>query len=144
MGYKEYKVEWAFDNRRSASFTVEATFVMIIFIWVIMILLYGAIYIHDETVMKSLLQLRLQQGYTEETEIKKVVQEKLFLIQCDEVKATQGILHDKLILSYHVNIRDKLIQKVLLGSKEHREICVEKGKGTPAELIWTATVIGED
>lgn len=140
----EYKDKWAFGNGGSASFTVEATFVMIIVIWVIVILLYGTIYIHDETVMKSLLQLRFQQGYTEEADIIKVLQEKLFLIQCDEIKVTQGILNDKLTLSYHVSIRDKLIRKVLLGNKEHMQICVEKGKDTPAELIWAATVIGED
>lgn len=129
---------------RKASFTVESTFVMVITIWVIMILIYGSMYIHDSVVMRSVLRLRLQQGDLEEKEVKADMKKKMFLVQCDTLKYKKGILSDKITLYYHVTITNGLIQKILMNGQKTGQISVEKEKGNGAVLMWDATVIGDD
>lgn len=142
MGYSKKMGERHICGK--ASFTVEATFVMLVSIWVILMLIYGTMYIHDSVVMKSVLRLRLQQGNLEQRAVKTDMQDKLFLIQCDDIKYSKGILSDKATLSYHLKITGKWIEKIFMNNHKTGEICVEKEKGNGAVLMWDATVIGDD
>lgn len=124
------------------SFTVEAVYVMIIIIWIVIALLYSTLYAHDIVVAKSVLQLSLMKG--EETkQTTQMINGQTFLMNGYSIKKSEELLCEKATLSYDIEIKDKLIQMILFHGREEGSTSVEKEKATCVELMWDSVVIEE-
>ncbi len=129
---------------RKASFTVEATFVMLIVVWVVLVLVYSSFYLHDRVVLASDLQFHLQMDEVEQSTIQEKMQSRLFLIDLNDIKQEDGLLSLGATARYHITIRDQWIKMMLLHGGEKGEYHVEKDRASQAELMWDATVIDSE
>ena len=79
---------------RAGYFTVEATFIMTICIWVIMALLYSGLYLHDRIVVRSELSGTLEKCFRDgkkifttegKADVEKTMKKKLFLMKIKKI-----------------------------------------------------------
>ena len=66
-------------RRKEGSFTVEATFVVTITLWIIFALCYLSLFSHDQAVLYSSGQRCLRENYSEQ-KCKEVMQKQLFIL----------------------------------------------------------------
>ena len=129
------------EKYKEASFTVEAVFVMVIVVWMMVSLIYAALYTHDRIVMKSDLQLFLMKEDISEETFMKSLEGKLFFIQCESVEKSKGLFLEEATLEYQVNVKDKGVLRMLFQSKKTGSIHVERANVNAVEKMWQATVL---
>ena len=82
-------------RRKEGSFTVEATFVVTITLWIIFALCYLSLFSHDQAVLYSSGQRCLRETYSEK-KCKEVMQKQLFILKIDDVDCNTNVLYRKL------------------------------------------------
>ena len=82
-------------RRKEGSFTVEATFVVTITLWIIFALCYLSLFSHDQAVLYSGGQRCLRENYSEQ-KCKEVMQKQLFILKIDDVDCNTNVLYRKL------------------------------------------------
>lgn len=135
-----------------ASFTVEATFVIPISIWIVLLVCYLAIYAHDETVLVSLghnyLEMAFENGENPgisslETNMQKYLQKHLLLGQVDEVAVKKTGWSVSASFTYQSTVSVPFVKKMLTG-KEGRKVSVSRERFLPAERMWECEIFEFD
>lgn len=133
-------------NRRKASFTVEAVFVINITIWVLAAVCYAAVYSHDRTAMYSMAEHVMEQSVengkkftvTEmEARMKQYMNEHLFLCRADRITVKRAFLSIRADITFHAEVRVPFIQKLLTGEKG-RKISVSHEVLFAPEYLWSS------
>jgi len=131
--------------RMKGVYTVEAVFIMSICIWVMVALCYGGMYVHDIVVLESVTNEEAaawlsSSGQKQEkvwlADLRKDLDNKLFLFQVRTVKVKSGWNEKKIRVHYTVPVSWNLLKKILSGNKS--EIVFETVRETlvPAESMW--------
>lgn len=132
------------------SYTLEATFVVTIGIWVMIAILYSGMYTHDRVILESTVNemtyARLSANREEKTgqwrkRVKDTLQTKLFLLRIQEVKEKKGLMWDTVTVRYTLPISWKYMKKVLAGGKAQLEYETTREVTKPVEYMWDAAVI---
>lgn len=134
------------------SFTVEATFVIPISIWIVVLVCYLAMYAHDETVLVSLghnyLEMAFENGENPsvsslETNMQKYLQKHLLIGQVDEVAVKKTGWSVCASFTYQSKVSESFIKKLLTG-KEGRKVSVSRERFLPAERMWESEIFEFD
>lgn len=130
---------------KKAYYTVEATFVVSICVWVLFALVYGGFYIHDRVLLGSLTNemtsSRFQNGRESVTEkwelqVKSELERQLFLMQIQEVKGKKGLLTVQIQVRYRLPISLNKIKKILSGGSEGTTFVTTRELVRPVENKW--------
>lgn len=126
-------------------YTVEATFIITICVWVMVSLCYGGLYIHDriamETVTNELAGRDFSDGKkVEVNEWKKNAEKKLekclYLLQVKAVSADRGITAVKIKVRYRLPISFDYLKKILSGGKAEPVFETAREIVQPAKSKW--------
>lgn len=132
----------------TASFTVEAVFIMSITIWVIFSICYLSIYAHDRTAIYS-----LGEGFLEEVvengkewedkdtfRFRKYLEEHLIILKIKEVSVRKKVLSVEADILFYVDIHVPFIQKMLTG-EDGKQIYLSHERIFPPYYMWDGEVI---
>lgn len=133
-------------------YTVEATFVVSVCVWVIVALCYGGLYIHDRLVMESRTN---QMAYREcsdktgfdvrkwEKKWKEELNDSLYLMRVKTVNANQGIREINITVRCQLPISFRFLKRVLSEGKPELIFKTSREKILPAEYKWDYDMIGK-
>lgn len=137
---------------KKAYYTVEATFVVSICVWVLFALIYGGFYIHDRVILGSVTNemtfSRFQNGQESVTEkwqlqVKKELEGRLFLMQIKEVKGEKGLMTVKMQVRYGLPISLDKIRKILSGGSEGTTFVTTRELVQPTVYKWDYDLLKE-
>lgn len=130
---------------KKAYYTVEATFVVSICVWVLFALIYSGFYIHDRVILGSvtneMTSSRFQNGRESvtgkwELQIKGELERRLFLMQIKEVKGEKGLMTVTLQVRYGLPISLDKIRKILSGGSGGTTFVTTRELVRPVEYKW--------
>lgn len=130
---------------RGGYFTVEATFVMTICIWVIMALLYSGLYLHDRIVVRSELSGTLEKSFRDgkkifttegKADVEKTMEKKLFLMQIKKIHFEKGMFTAEGALTYELPISLEKLKNIFMKDKESATITVKRDWLHPSQYKW--------
>ena len=135
-----------------AYYTVEATFVVTICVFVLMAILYTGFYVHDKVVLGALpsgylglWSRSIEEERCDEGELEEIIEENLksafFLFRVGSVSVKSGLLENTVEVNYNYNISIGFLKKILSGKKNTVTYSCESIN--PAKLKWDAETIDE-
>lgn len=124
-------------------YTVEAVFVMMICIWVVIALCVGGLYIHDRVVLVSETNEVLSECIEEDekytaSQVEERLRKQLFFLHLEKVSAKDGLTGRKVTVKYTLFSYPVLLKKIWLEGKEHAEYTAVRTKRKPTEYRWDA------
>lgn len=131
-------------------YTVEATFVVSVCVWVIVALCYGGFFIHDRLVMESRTN---QMAYKEcsdkmgsnlkkwEKKCKEELNDSLYLMKVKTVSASQGICEINVTVRCQLPISFRFLKRALSEGKPELIFKTSREKILPAEYKWDYDMI---
>lgn len=138
-------------TQKKASFTVEAVFVMTITIWILLGMCYLTLYVHDKTVVCSLLhnfiQIQTERGQTEKaaemsSQLKEELETDLFISDIKWVKVEKEFLALRAEVSCQAEVHVPFI-KMMLSSKWANTAKVSHPTLSAPEYLWDSLVAEE-
>lgn len=134
---------------KNGYYTVEATFVMTICIWILMSLFYSGLYIHDRTLVRSEMNQSLAEQIQEEGEmtaewradVKESIVSKLFLMKVQKLEVSKGLVSVDMTMTYELPISIRKIQSIFTGGKPSVSLTVSREVVRPAEYKWDADLL---
>ena len=135
-----------------AYYTVEATFVVTICVFVVMAILYTGLYVHDRMLVESYSQGSLSlwarssdDSKTDEIDLEDKIEEglrrNLFLFNINSVNISGGLLSYTLEISYSYPISITWLERSLGGGSNVETYSVESV--VPARLKWDSQALDE-
>lgn len=133
------------DDLREGYYTVEATFIVSICVWLMIALCYGGFYVHDKLLLGSEVNDNAfswislggkNKGKWEKSE-KKNLQNKMFLFRIKRVNVKNGLTSKKIKVTYTVPISSKNIRNLFTEKKNEMIYETEREIINPAEYKWT-------
>lgn len=130
---------------KKAYYTVEATFVVSICVWLLFAFIYGGFYIHDRVILGSatneMVSSRFQNGRKSVTEkwekkVKDELERQLFLMQIEDVKGDKGLLHVKMQVRYRLPISLTKIRSIFSGGSGAATFETVRELVKPVEYKW--------
>lgn len=130
---------------KKAYYTVEATFVVSICVWLLFALIYGGFYIHDRVILGSvtneMVSSRFQNGRKSVTEkwekkVKNELERQLFLMQIEDVKGEKGLLRVKMQVRYRLPISLTKIRSIFSGGSGAATFETVRELVKPVEYKW--------
>lgn len=127
------------------SYTVEATFIVTISLFVIMSVCYAAMFVHDKAAVLSCgryqAEYHLQDGKVPgkellESDIQRSLQGKLFIIHIQSVTVKKQVLQYKITINYTLSLSVPVLKQILLGSRESKAFILEHGYFRPSLAMW--------
>ncbi len=140
-----------YNRLNRGSFTVEATFVVTISIWVVLMVCYLALYAHDETAMYSLghnyLEMAFENGASPSeaeaaNELQQYLQKHMLIGRIYEVSVEKKWFSMEAVFRYETTISVPFIRKLLTGEKGVTMI-VSRENFRPAERMWDREILDE-
>lgn len=134
-------------------YTVEAVFVMMISLWVLMAMCYTGLYVHDRLLLESGINGQTVKWIYEgqnrqeewEKEIKKELQDKMFLFRISSVEAVKKTKSVTVKMYGTIPISQKLLSRVFNKSKDGILWQTQRENIWGAESCWNAEMIkGKD
>ncbi len=120
------------------SFTVEAAFVMIPILLIVMSLLYLTFYAHDKAAIASLGPLMLRKE--SQIEVKKELEKKLWLRDISSVEMKKNLSYKKMKIQTKKTLSIGLVE-MLLGEGETYEF--SRWDVAPGEYLWNYEIMKE-
>ncbi len=121
------------------SYTVEATFIVTIVIWIIVHICYGGMYVHDRLILGSVsnealaFRLAIQESENQwNTEIKSEIQEALFFMDVSSVKIESGLA------SYKMSVN---CTYTIFGKKKKYTYKTERENVNPTIYKWDYDIL---
>lgn len=135
--------------KKDAYYTVEATFVVTICIWVLMALLYTGLYVHDRLVLETVtagqtsawVNMDPEKKYSEgkfKKKLKKSLKKKLFILPVHGVDISSGITTKKVSVRYSLPISLSLLKRIWTGEDGDTSEEAEVVDINPARIKWDA------
>lgn len=130
---------------KKAYYTVEATFVVSICVWLLFALIYGGFYIHDRVILGSvtneMVSSRFQNGRKSVTEkwekkVKNELERQLFLMQIEDVKGEKCLLRVKMQVRYRLPISLTKIRSIFSGGSGAATFETVRELVKPVEYKW--------
>ncbi|MCM1244545.1 MAG: hypothetical protein NC293_02745 [Roseburia sp.] len=131
-------------KNQTASFTVEAVFVMSITVWVLFAVCYLSLYAHDRTAVYSLgesfLEKTVENGKDwEEREtasrLRDYLEEHLMISQVREVSVKKSLLSVSAEVLFCVDIQIPFLKKMLTG-EDGKQVHLSHEKIFPSYYMW--------
>ena len=117
-----------FNDKVKGSFTLEATFVVTIILWIVFSLCYLSLLSHDQVVLYSGGQKCLRENYREE-QSREVIQKQLFILKINKVVCKENVLKKKMTVTEFEQwsrmaseLRDKAIAEEIPYEQYYEEI----------------------
>lgn len=133
-------------------YTVEATFVMTICIWILMALFYSGFYVHDrmivESEMNGVLSQHFQKGEGKITrewqeKIKAYMDKKLFLMRIQKLEIKKGLASADMCLTYQLPISLGRLKQIFSKGKSSLSFSVSRELVRPAKYKWDYDIMKE-
>ncbi len=130
---------------KPAYYTVEATFVVSICVWVLFALIYGGCYVHDRMVLGSITNemtaKRFQNGEKKvaekwEKKVKKKLDKHLFVMRVSSGEGKKKTLYVKITVSYRLVISSDMIKHILSSGSEDTKNFTKREIVKPMETKW--------
>lgn len=111
---------------RTASFTVEAVFVMCITVWVLAAVCYLSMYSHDRTALYTLAENYLEQsvengkGFSKadlESGMKQYIGKHLFLCRIEQIRVERKVMSVSAEIMFYADVQIPFVRKLLTGSR---------------------------
>jgi hypothetical protein len=130
-------------------YTVEATFVVSICVWILVALCYSGLYLHDNLLLESetceQTMAWLSDGGKKkeiwQKNVKKRLQKKLFLMRVSAVKAESGLTDEIVSVTYKLPISWKKLKQMLTGNKQTLTCQVSTVRACAANYKWDYDVV---
>lgn len=114
---------------------MEATFICIISIYILVALIDMTFFLHDQTVIRA----RMTRAMIEK-ESEKKMDEDCLVIKNISYEDTDSLIYQQRTAVFQIEIKDKMLQRFFRVSKK-KQIEVKRNKHKPAELLWDATLL---
>lgn len=131
--------------KKAGYYTVEATFIMSVCVWIIVALCYGGFYVHDRIVLESQTNEETAQWLAAENplsssswekEMKKQWDRQLLLMSIQSVKANNKIMYEKVTVTCELAISFPLLKKILTKNKNQVLQVITREMVVPAKYKW--------
>lgn len=131
--------------KKAGYYTVEATFIMSVCVWIIVALCYGGFYVHDRIVLESQTNEETAQWLAAENplsssswekEMKKQWDRQLLLMNIQSVKANNKIMYEKVTVTCELAISFPLLKKILTKNKNQVLQVITREMVVPAKYKW--------
>ncbi len=131
------------------SFTVEATFVVTISMWIVLMVCYIAMYAHDEVALYSLSHNYLEMTFENEADpqedrvaqgLSQYLQRHLVIGRVRDVSVKNKLLSVEAEFTYEVSVSVAFIKKMMTG-KEGITLKMSREKFEPAKRMWDCEII---
>ncbi len=131
--------------KKAGYYTVEATFIMSICVWLMTALCYGGFYVHDRIVLETETNegtaqwLAAEHAPTSsvwEQKVRKEWNRQLFIMNIKSVKARNKILYEKVTVTCELSVSVPLLKKILTNKKQQIQQVVTREIVVPAKLKW--------
>lgn len=131
-------------------YTVEASFIMTICIWVIMALFYSGFYVHDrmlvESEMNGVLMQHFQNGEGEiraewQEKVKEYMEKKLFLMRVQKLEVKKSLASVDMCLVYQLPISLKRLKQIFTQGESSLIFSVSRELVKPAKYKWDYDMI---
>lgn len=127
-------------------YTVEATFVVTICLWVLIGLCYTGLYVHDSLLLESEINGQTAAwisdggGKQEKWEklTKKKLQKKMFLMRIQSVKAKKGLTCRKITIQFEWPVSWKKLRQIFSRGKKSPACKVERETVRASHYLWDA------
>lgn len=126
---------------KAAYYTVEATFVMMIVIWVMFTIFYGGLFVHDRMMLGSVMN-GLAMDDTDETIIKSELDKKMFLLQVEEVKQEKGLISTDVTVRYRLSMQSTVIRNLFQKGRDS-SYTITRETVNPAAYKWDYDIVKE-
>ncbi len=129
---------------RRGSFTVEATFVVSLCIWIVLLICYIAMYAHDCTAMYSLGKHYLEEAFengkvpSEEhasEKLQKYLQKHVMICKVRDVAVEKKLLSVEAKFTYEAKVSVPFIRHLLTG-ESGKSMTLTRGDFSPAQRMW--------
>lgn len=125
---------------RNAYYTVEATFVMTISLWVIFAIFYGGFFIHDRMIVSSVTnEVAIKE--TDSAKIKTSLEKKLFLMQVQKVSMKKGLASVDVTVSYRLPIHAKDIRHLFQKEEGDSSYTISREIVKYAKYKWDYDIL---
>lgn len=130
-------------DKDRGSFTVEAAFIMLIILAVIILIYYAAEYAYERAILQAVTAFEMESAAEKQldrneikTKLKKELSSRLKRIRIKKVEIQDGILKRKAKVSYAINIKSNLLKKIWMKGKSRIEFIWEKEWINPLHYLW--------
>lgn len=132
-------------DKDKGSFTVEATFLLIISVSVIMIILYAAMYEYDRTILQLVCGYELtchsyeKERFTEEAvclDVKEKLADKLYITEITNVSAGKGWIENSVKVKFDLNIPSGFLKQKMLGESGYGVCEFQCSAFRQAYILW--------
>lgn len=127
-----------FNDKVKGSFTLEATFVVTIILWIVFSLCYLSLLSHDQVVLYSSGQKCLRENYPEE-QSREVMQKQLFILKINKVVCKENVLKKKMTVTAEIVMTAPFLSK----QTEYRDE-MEIENWTCSKRMWDAEIIKKE
>ncbi len=124
----------------NGSFTVEATFIICITIWIIISTMYLAFYVHDEAAIYTMSQEYMDGCIRENEDVddkdfKAYLNKHTMLCKVTDVNTNKSLLKCQTNIKYMADINLGFTGVLMSGMKE-KDMCVEHENRNPVRELW--------
>lgn len=138
--------------RCEGSYTVEATFVVTVCVWLIIAMCYTGCYVHDELILESecngcaakWIADGEKDRRTWEVQMKKKWQKKLFLIRISSVQAKKRLTGERITVRCSLPVSWKKLKSMLAGKDGILSYEFERENISAARYLWDSKKEGKD
>lgn len=136
-------------KKQTASFTVEAVFIMSITIWILLSICYLSMYAHDQTAIYSLGESFLERTVENGKEwkegetasgLRQYLQEHLMISQIKEVSVRKKVLSVEADVLFCVDIHVSFLKRMLTG-ENGKQVYLSHEKIFPPYYMWDSEVV---
>ena len=132
-------------------YTVEATFIVTICVWMLVALCYNGFYVHDELLLESEGNEQnaawIAEGGKErekwEKQLRSILQKKMFLLKISAVDAKKGLTGEKITVHYTLPVSWLKLKQMLSGKKSSLSYEVNQENVCAAKYKWDYQMIAE-
>ena len=132
-------------------YTVEATFIVTICVWMLVALCYTGFYVHDELLLESegneQTAAWIAEGGKErekwEKQLRSTLQKKMFLLKISDVDAKKGLTGEKITVHYTLPVSWLKLKQMLSGKKSSLSYEVNQENVCAAKYKWDYQMIAE-
>lgn len=130
--------------RRGGYYTLEATFIVSICIWVIFALCYTGFYVHDSLLLESGVNEHLASGRGDnawEKNTKRELQKKMLLLRIRQVKVKKQLTSVKVKVNYTLPVSWKKLKRMFLGSQSQQVYEAERETVKASHYRWDCDIL---